>query len=480
MTASGSGSAENVALSTRFFYGFGSVAEGTKNTVFNVFLLFYYNNVLGLPGTLTGAAIFLALCVDAITDPLIGSFSDNFRSRLGRRHPFMYAAVLPMPICFWLLLNPPDLGQTQLFIWLTVFAIGVRASMTLYSIPSGSMVAELTSDYDERTSLVSWRFMFGWIGGLTASQIGYLYYFPNVDGVDGRLDPEAYAAFGAVCAFMVFAGILVCSLGTHRLIPTLRKPSAHAGFSFRRFAGEVRQVLSNRSYRMLVVGSLFASVAAGFNDVVNLYINTYFWEFTSEEIALIVAFLLISIVMGVGLARPIAQRYDKRSAAVAVAAAAILFGPLLIFLRLAGLMPPNRDPLVLYLVIAHAVVLVAAVIAISIWIGSMIADVVDQSELVTGERQEGLFVSAIAFTTKATSGIGGLMAGIMIDVIQFPTGAEAGLVDPDKIYALGLVVGPGLMVLFLLTLVFLRRYEITREVHQEVLDQLRARQSVAS
>ena len=77
------------------------------NAAFNTFLLFYYNAVLGLSGTLSGAAIFLALCVDAVTDPLVGSISDNFHSRWGRRHPFMYAAPLPMAACFFLLFNPP-------------------------------------------------------------------------------------------------------------------------------------------------------------------------------------------------------------------------------------------------------------------------------------------------------------------------------------------------------------------------------------
>ena len=88
-------------------YGFGSVAEGVKNTAFSVFLLFYFSQVLGLPGTMAGGAIFLALCVDAVTDPLIGSISDNFTSKIGRRHPFMYAAAIPMPLCFYWLFNPP-------------------------------------------------------------------------------------------------------------------------------------------------------------------------------------------------------------------------------------------------------------------------------------------------------------------------------------------------------------------------------------
>ena len=84
-----------VRFPIRIAYGVGSVADGAKNTAFNAFLVLYYTTVLGLPGTLSGLAIFIALCVDAITDPLVGSISDHFRSRWGRRHPFMYFAAIP-------------------------------------------------------------------------------------------------------------------------------------------------------------------------------------------------------------------------------------------------------------------------------------------------------------------------------------------------------------------------------------------------
>lgn len=93
---------DRVSLPTKFSYGIGAAAAGTKNVVFNTFLLFYYNQVLGLPGTLSGLAIFGALCIDAITDPVMGSISDNCHSRWGRRHPFMYGSAVPMAVCFFL------------------------------------------------------------------------------------------------------------------------------------------------------------------------------------------------------------------------------------------------------------------------------------------------------------------------------------------------------------------------------------------
>src|SRR5690606_25534657 len=125
-------------------YGVGQVAEGAKNTAFDLFLFFYYNQVLGLSGTLSGAAMLIALAVDAATDPLVGSLSDSLRSRWGRRHPFLYASALPLGCSFALLFRPPEgLGQLGLFGWLTLFAVATRVSMTLYFVPHLALGAEL-------------------------------------------------------------------------------------------------------------------------------------------------------------------------------------------------------------------------------------------------------------------------------------------------------------------------------------------------
>ena len=81
---------------TKLAYGVGQAAEGLKNGAFGIFVLFYYNQVLGLSGTLAGLAIGVALVFDSVSDPLAGSVSDHWRSKLGRRHPFLYAAIIPM------------------------------------------------------------------------------------------------------------------------------------------------------------------------------------------------------------------------------------------------------------------------------------------------------------------------------------------------------------------------------------------------
>lgn len=467
---------DRVPQRIRLFFGSGSVSEGTKNTVFNTFLLFYYNQVLGVSGTLAGAAIFLALCVDAITDPLVGSLSDHTHSRWGRRHPYMYAAPVPLAISFVLLFHPPaGLDQYGLFAWLTAFAVAVRVSITLYSIPSGSMIPEMTSHYDERTTLMSYRFVFGFAGGLGSALLGYLVFFAKQpDGSDGRLLPEAYQAYSVVCGAIMAVAILTCALGTRSLIPSFRRPPAGA-LSLAGFFRELGQLLSNRSYRSVVLGLLFASAAGGFNDVVGLYVNTFFWEFGTDQIALFVVAIILAVVVAAPAARPISERYDKKDAAVWLTGFAIFFGPLPVFLRLLGWMPANGQPALFWLIFGHAAIIVAVVFAISIIIASMITDVVDENELETGRRQEGLIISAVTFTQKAASGIGGFVAGVALDLIAFPRGADPGAVAPDKVFSLGLAVGPGLLGFYLLLLFFLTRYSITRQKHQATLARLAER-----
>ena len=134
-----------VPFSSKLAFGVGQFAEGLKNTAFAAFVLFYYNQVLGLPGTLAGAALFIALVVDAVTDPLAGSLSDNHKSRLGRRHPFMYASAVPLGMAFVGLFAPPSgLGEWGLFAWLVAFAILTRVAMTLYHVPHLALGAEMT------------------------------------------------------------------------------------------------------------------------------------------------------------------------------------------------------------------------------------------------------------------------------------------------------------------------------------------------
>ena len=127
-------------------------------------MLFYYVQVLNLNPVLAGTALLIALVFDGITDPVIGAFSDNFHSKLGRRHPLMYASAIPFGLAFYLLFSPPgSLSGTSLFMWLTFFAISLRILMTFFLVPYYALGAELTENYRDRTALVAIRNMFSFV-----------------------------------------------------------------------------------------------------------------------------------------------------------------------------------------------------------------------------------------------------------------------------------------------------------------------------
>ena len=450
---------------TRIFYGIGSIAEGVKETAFNVFLLFYYNNVLGLPGTWVGAAIFLALCIDAFTDPLMGVISDNTRSRLGRRHPYMYLAVLPVALSFALLFAPPDdLSHPALFCWLLGFSVLLRVSLTLYAVPSNAMAAEMTADYDERTEIIGIRFLFGWLAGLGAAVVGFTAFFnEGPGGVDGRMQASAYAEFALYCAIFAGLAILLCAWGTR----DVARLNPHAPDARRSLRADFAVVWANRSFRALIISAIFSSSAWGYINAVGYYVNTYFWGLDGDQLGILTLGMVISVIIAASVSPMLGKVWDKKRSAMALALFAVLFGPLPIGLRLLGWFPENGTRDLVTALFFFTIILTAALISINIITASMIADLTDQGEADSGRRLEGAFTSLIVFSVKASSGVGALLAGVTLDLIAFPR--QQPELAEQSAQTLATAYAPAIMVLYAVSLYFLNRYQLTRRQHSQIL-----------
>src|SRR6185295_6605619 len=140
----------------------------------------------------------------------------------GRRHPFMYAAAIPVALSYLALWNPPHWGQQGLFFYLVAITIIIRTFVSFYEVPSSALAAEFSSGYDERSVLLSYRYFFGWVGGLALNWIGNRFLFvPDKTHAYGQLNPIGYVHYGWVAAGVMFFAILVSAAGTHRRIPTL-------------------------------------------------------------------------------------------------------------------------------------------------------------------------------------------------------------------------------------------------------------------
>ncbi len=453
-------------LATKFFYGIGSIAYGVKDNGFSFFLLLYYNQVLGLPERLVGIGIMVTLLLDAISDPVIGYLSDHLESRWGRRHPFMYASVLPVMVAYYFLWNPPvQLEGWALFAYFLCIAVTVRTVITLYEIPSSSLVAELTDDYDERTQILGLRYFFGWWGGLGMALIAYgLVLQPDVTLAVGVVNRDGYRAYGAFAAAVMGATILLSALGTHGHIPHLRRRPVLVR-SLRQTRDELRVTFANPSFRAILGGGLFAAMASGLMASLSIYFNTYFWELDSTEILKIVLGNFVSAAVALLAAPRLGRRFGKKPAALAVAGAAIIVGPLPVVARLLGLFPGNDSALLLPLLFAFNATSVALIITFSILVASMIADIVEDSEVTTGRRSEGVFFAANSFVQKSVSGTGVFLSTLLLHLIGFPIDAQPGEVAPDVVQRLGLVFIPLVGVLYLVALLFLSRYRISRAGH---------------
>lgn len=451
-------------------HGSGAAAFGIKNGGFDYFLLLFYGTVIGLEPGLVGLAILIALVVDAISDPLVGYWSDNFRSRWGRRHPFMYAAALPVALSYFLLWNPPNWGQTGLFVYLTVLAVLIRTFITFYETPSSALIPELTTDYADRTSLQAYRLLFGWSAGTGMSVVmfGVL-----LTGPLGMRDPDAYATYGIIASVLIFATIMMSALGTHSRIPYLHQPvETSERYSVGRIFREMLQTLSEKSFIALFLATMLFAIASGLSAALAFLMLNYFWGFSEYQIFIWTCSVFISALLGFVLAPWATRRLGKKRATILLGVLAFTIQPMPVLLRLAGLMPENGDPLLFPLVLGVNVIDLALIIAVQVVSFSMIADLVESNELRTGRRSEGVYYAAVTFTRKTTQGLGVLAAGLILSFVNFPEGAQPGSVAADTLWNLGALYAPAILAVYLAALLCIARYRIDRNAHEENLRRL--------
>lgn len=457
--------------STKIGYGIGQLADGVKQGAFVTFLFFYYNQVLGLSGSLAGTASLLALMIDAVTDPMIGQISDNWRSRWGRRHPFMIAGSVPFGIAVVMLFNPPEgLGQAGLFCWLLGGAVAVRLMLTLFFVPHLSLGAEMVRDYHERTSLIGYRVFFSYFGSLVVSVVGFALFFPaSADFSNGMLNPENYGGFGLFVGVLGTVAMLWCIAATFRIIPSLQAPSEQRSARHPVLAVlDVFTSLREQAFRVLFFSTLMFNVLAGVSLTLLVYVATYVFGFDSKQLALLSTSPLMGILLASTIAQALSRKFDKRLASgmCALLGAALSSTPMLLFL--AGAFDNMDLTPKLWLVYLFNGAAQGFFIAFVILLDSMLSDTADEHEINTGRREEGLFFAARSFATKASYGLGSFIAGIALDLIAFPRGAAPADVGADSVNRLAIVAGPVLTVLFVFVLIILRRYPLDAARYQQI------------
>lgn len=468
---------DKTSLGTKIAYGFGAAAYGVKDNGFSYFLLIFYSQVIGLEAHLVGLAAMIALIVDALSDPIVGYVSDNFRSKWGRRHPFMYAAAIPVSVSYYFLWNPPEGWQgQQLFFYLLFLAIIIRTFITMYETPSTAMGAELTDDYDERSSILSFRFFFAWVGGNFMSSLNFFVLFPAFATVaisNGQFNKDAYQVYGLIAAIIIFAAIMISSIGTHHRIPTLRAAPPKEKTSLLKIFSEIFQTLANRDFVVLFFAAMFGAVATGITAALAYYFTTYFWGFTSQQTGFVTLGVFISAIIGATLAPIVTRKLGKKRGALIIGIAAFIGSPLPIVLRLLGLMPENGDPATFWIYFFANLVDTSLIICFQILTTSMIADLVEQSERKTGRRSEGVLFAAKTFIRKSVQGIGLMAASGILYLANIEAGSAPEDVTADSVYRLGLFYVPVVLCIWGAMMCCIAFYRLNRETHEENLQALR-------
>jgi GPH family glycoside/pentoside/hexuronide:cation symporter len=463
---------ERVPLNIKLSYGLGAVAYGIKDNGFATFLLLFYNQVVGLPAATVGLVIAVALVFDAFIDPLLGVLSDRTRTLWGRRHPWLYASALPIAISWILLWHPPAGTQAELLGWLFVTAILTRAAIATNEVPSLALAPELTRDYHERTVVLRYRYLFGWIGGLGFLMLAYGWFLAPPRGAQsGPLAMTGYGNYGTAAAIGMALAVLLSALGTHRFVVS-RAPPPVPRQNLAQTLAAVRETLSNRAFLILMMSGILIYTAQGVSFSLSNYLLGFVWLLTPGQFLLYSLALFTGVVLAFLIVAPVGRLLGKPRAAFVLSAGTATLVTAPYVLHLAGLFPTPGTPGLVPVFLAFSTASTAISVATFITGASMMSDVVEAAEEETGRREEGLFFAGALFMQKCSSGIGILLTGTILGLAQFPDAALKGQVPTAVLDHLVLLFCVAYFSLALLSGIVVLRFPFGQAEHDARLAKL--------
>jgi Na+/melibiose symporter-like transporter len=466
-------------FAVKFVSGFSQAVGYVKFISYELFVLFFYSQVLGLPGTLTGLAILISMVVDAITDPVVGSWSDSIRSRLGRRHMPMLAAVLPVGLFFYLLFSPPaGLGMWGLFAWLTIISVLLRTAFTFFDAPASAMVAEISPYPGDRAEMGIYRQAISAVVQFILLAFAFDLFFAASEAFpNGQENPDAYPGFGMAGAAAIMFFMLVTFGGTWKHILRFEQrlgPQIRAPFSFRNAVkGWVDALAGSRNFRAIFFGLLLASTMGSCYRALSLYLGTYLWELEPAEIKIWQQITLVGMfVMAVG-ARFIVTRTEPKYVYLAGYCMLLSAYALPPGLTILGLMPAASSPALIYVLYGFNAIAGAGAGLIMICSLILFAEAADEFFFVNAVSRTGMLFGLITFGNKAASGTGKLIAGWLTDAVDFPSLDNIAALTPEILFKLALWLTLITIVIGLAGFAMLRTYHLPRARHAEVLEGIR-------
>jgi GPH family glycoside/pentoside/hexuronide:cation symporter len=438
---------------TKVLYGAGDGGFSLILTALGAYFAVFLTDVVGLTPSTAAMAIFLGRAWDCVNDPLLGHLTDRTRSRWGRRRPYLLFGTLPMAATYVMLWWRPPLGsQIALAAYYSVAYLLFDTAATLVYMPYFALTPELTSDYDERTSLTSWRMFFSILGSLIA--------FPVPLAVAGSFRPEnapRIFAVGAGFALVCIGGLLLAFLGTRERADF----QAAAPPGFRASAGAA---LRNKPFLFGLAIYLFTWLSVDIVQAVLIYYVKYAVQREAQS-DILIGLIFLSAIPSLPLWNRLARAWDKRYAYVA----GIAFWAVVQVVLTLGVGPSTGMGLLVCLCVLAGVGVGAA--HVLPW--SILPDAVEWDEWSTGERHEGMFYSLVTLAQKAASATAVPLVLLALDASGYrPASAEQ---TGDVVRAIRIVAGPVPAVLLCLGIASALLYPLSRESYGRIARELETR-----
>jgi GPH family glycoside/pentoside/hexuronide:cation symporter len=440
---------EKLPMKTKVLYGIADLGIALLTSSIQFFLLFYYTDIAGINPGLAGTALLVGKFTwDAINDPVFGYLSDRTRSRWGRRKPYMLLGAIPFGLSIWLLFSlPPGLVGVKAFLAVLGSFLLADTTQTLVSVPYYALSAELTYDYDERTSLISIRMIF--------TVLGYILGAAATTAVAGMFmgmgwsKTAAYSGMGAIFGVVAIITMLVTVLGVKE---TPRPDLMPAKMALKQ---QLKHVFKNKPFIQFMIMSTIISISFTLLTALLPYFLTY-QLLMADQISFVMLVLLGTVAIFLIPWRLVSKKMNKGPAyalGLFIASIAIVA---------AFFLPQGPTPWI------YGIAFVAGVgfSAQYVFPWSMIPDVIEVDAAQSGERHEGIYFGVNAFLGKMTGAIGIAVAGWALDLYGYVPDAiqtTRALFGIRFFYAIVPVIA------FMIALPLLIWYPITREKHAELV-----------
>jgi GPH family glycoside/pentoside/hexuronide:cation symporter len=448
-----SASESPLPLSTKVVYALGDHTVNLVLSAASLLYLKFLTDVADLRPALAGAVVWIARVVDAFSDPAMGRVTDLTRWKVGRRRGYFLIGALPFGVFFALMwLDVPLESQGAKFAYYTAVYVLVSLAMTVLTVPYMALLPEMATGYDERTSLNAFRSAAAVLGTFAAVAMKSF-----SDALGGGAEGWWFAAC-VVGVWLTLPWLGVFKVSFER--PEFARDE-RVGFK-----DGVRILAAHRAYRSLAGFYILARIAVDLIGVMFLFYFTY-WLGRAEDFAPTLFLFLSVVVLSLPFWLRFAKHRDKRTIFI-FGAAWWIGAQIFIFVG-----DPAWPRWTMFVVAALAAI-GYAVADLMPW--SMLGDVIDEDELVTGDRREGVYVGFFTFLRKLGGASAVLLVGISLDLSGYASGGLAS--DPQTPFVLETIriltsVAPA--VLLALAIWVALSYPLSRAAHQSILDQLRRR-----